>query len=416
MAHSGKSCSPSQSRLGWLIISPWNKVRGFTCAPVTALLATLALIALPAASQALPREQFTPVIASVNSVPQPVPATDGRQHIAYELEVTNVASLAPGAPATIESIKTMSKGRTIDTLTGDKLAARVQPFGGGDKSRVLAPGQSGYILMDISLPLKAKLPKRLVHKFTVSLSPSSPVNVKTYRTAPTRVDTRKPPVIASPLRGSGWVAVNGCCSDFTSHRHAVLAVDGGLYAAERFAIDYIQLRPNGEILDGPFTELSSYPFFGDAIHSVAPGRVVGVQNGLPETPPGNDLPAPEAWRAGGNFVVVKMDNGRFAFYAHLQPGTTTVKVGDRVRTGQVIGRLGSSGNSNFPHLHFHLMNGPGPLASSGVPYRIRKFRVEGKLENLVDLFDGKKADLSRRFTGRKRARLPLDLQVLDFGR
>ena len=93
-----------------------------------------------------------------------------------------------------------------------------------------------------------------------------------------------------------------------------------------------------------------------------------------------------------------------------------MKVGDRVRTGQVIGRLGSSGNSNFPHLHFHLMDGPGPLASSGVPYRIRKFRVEGKLENLVDLFDGKKADLSRKFTGRKKARLPLDLQVLDFGK
>ena len=140
----------------------------------------------PRLRQALPKEQFTPVVASVTTVPQPVPATDGRQHIAYELLVTNVASLAAGATATIESIKTISKGRMIDTLAGDELAARVtSPSAPDDQGRVLAPGQSGYILMDMSLPLKAKLPKRLVHRFTVSLSPPSPVNVKTYRTAPT---------------------------------------------------------------------------------------------------------------------------------------------------------------------------------------------------------------------------------------
>ena len=58
----------------------------------------------------------------MNSVPQPVPATDGRQHIAYELEVTNVASLAPGASAEYPGTNQMlSCGAPGEVPEGDAL-------------------------------------------------------------------------------------------------------------------------------------------------------------------------------------------------------------------------------------------------------------------------------------------------------
>jgi murein DD-endopeptidase MepM/ murein hydrolase activator NlpD len=61
--------------------------------------------------------------------------------------------------------------------------------------------------------------------------------------------------------------------------------------------------------------------------------------------------------AAGNHVILSLRNGHYAFYAHLQPGSIRIKPGDRVRRGQVLGLLGNSGNSNAPHLHFHISNG-----------------------------------------------------------
>ena len=70
-----------------------------------------------------------------------------------------------------------------------------------------------------------------------------------------------------------------------------------------------------------------------------------------------------------------MGPGVFALYAHIAPGQVTVHVGQQVRAGQVIGELGNSGNSTAPHLHFHLMNGPSPLTSQGIPFEFRTYTL-----------------------------------------
>jgi hypothetical protein len=113
----------------------------------------------------------------------------------------------------------------------------------------------------------------------------------------------------------------------------VLPVNGALHVAERFAIDFVQLDDNGLMFDGPATSFDSYDFFGDPILSATAGKVVRVVNDLPETPAGTFPQGITAAQAGGNHVVVAMGKGRFAFYAHLQPGSVRVKVGDPVKTG-----------------------------------------------------------------------------------
>ena len=49
--------------------------------------------------------------------------------------------------------------------------------------------------------------------------------------------------------------------------------------------------------------------------------MVGVVDGMPETAAGGLPPGITAADAGGNHVVVDMGHGRYAFYAHLQPGS-----------------------------------------------------------------------------------------------
>ncbi|HYO83907.1 MAG TPA: M23 family metallopeptidase, partial [Bryobacteraceae bacterium] len=75
----------------------------------------------------------------------------------------------------------------------------------------------------------------------------------------------------------------------------------------------------------------------------------------------------------GNYVVLDVGDGRFVTYAHLIPGSLTVKRGDRVRAGQVLGKIGNSGNSSGPHLHFQVATGPGVLRGDGVPFVFDSF-------------------------------------------
>lgn len=59
----------------------------------------------------------------------------------------------------------------------------------------------------------------------------------------------------------------------------------------------------------------------------------------------------------GNYVIIQHGDGNYTLYAHMYPNSITVKAGDSVRQGQVIGKMGSSGNSTGNHLHFEIREG-----------------------------------------------------------
>jgi murein DD-endopeptidase MepM/ murein hydrolase activator NlpD len=129
----------------------------------------------------------------------------------------------------------------------------------------------------------------------------------------------------------------------------------------------------------------SYFVFGSEVIAVAPGRVVATRDDVPEnTPPG--LPPSVALNdLAGNFVNQDLGGGRFALYAHLQPGSLRVKPGDRVQPGQVLGLVGNTGNSSEPHLHFHIADargGPSNLVADGLPYVFDAFALDGHVTGL----------------------------------
>ena len=77
-------------------------------------------------------------------------------------------------------------------------------------------------------------------------------------------------------------------------------------------------------------------------------------------------------------MVIRINDGDYAFYGHMKPGSISVKQGDKVQRGQVIGQLGNSGNSDTPHLHFHVSDTPSPLAGSSLPYVFDSFTITGR--------------------------------------
>jgi hypothetical protein len=189
---------------------------------------------------------------------------------------------------------------------------------------------------------------------------------------------RKPVVsIGPPLRGAGYVSADSCC-DASRHTRAAMPVNGHVWLAQRFAVDWEQLDAQGRIYAGDREKLESYTIFGKPVVAVADAVVASVIDGFPEQTPGKyptDIPLDEA---DGNSVILDLGEQQYAMYAHMQPGTIQVRVGQRVNAGQLLGLVGNSGNSVAPHLHFQVINRPSSLAANGLPYAIKDFQITGK--------------------------------------
>jgi len=185
--------------------------------------------------------------------------------------------------------------------------------------------------------------------------------------------------------------VLGCCGRPFAHRGAAEVRDGtadDVVFGQRYAIDVLRLAGDGlETWTGDPTRNERYAIHGAEVLAVAPGRIVAVRDGMPENPPGVVPPRIAPDDRGGNRVVQDLGGGRYALYAHLQPGGVAVAPGDRVRTGQLIGLVGNTGNSSEPHLHFHVMDGPGGpsgVAAEGLPYVLDRLRLTGRVDGLAD--------------------------------
>src|SRR5581483_9794333 len=171
---------------------------------------------------------------------------------------------------------------------------------------------------------------------------------------------------------------NGCC-DLTPHRLAVSPLNGQLWASERYAIDFVQLTPDGRLTTGDKDKLESYPYYGADVSAVADGQVVAVVDNLAEQVPGANPPGLSLDQYAGNHVVQDIGGGNFVLYAHLKTGSVKVKPGDKLTTGQVLGSLGNSGNTDMPHLHFELMSTADPLRSNGLPFVFDRLRLDSRV-------------------------------------
>jgi peptidase M23-like protein len=368
---------------------------------------------------------WTSLVAWPLASPQPVLCTDDKIHLVYELLVMNVSSSAMTLDRLemLDAFKddagtsTKSADTIVAMLQGADLEATIQAFPTGS-TRTVGPFQLTRIFLDVKFAKDATLPKALTHRFQVTFAPATgtpPLNSATIVSGRTDVTNAPAVVIGPPLEGPRWVDAVGCCSPPSAHRTATMPINGKFVAFERFAIDFAQLNPENKLYTGPRDKLSSYAYVGARVLAVADGTVVNLQDGRPEETPPNYPQGYDLLQLLGNFVIVDIGHSHFAFYAHFQPNTLKVHKGDKVRRGQVLALLGNSGNSDAPHLHFGIEDGPLPFVSNGVPFVFSSFTTTGAVTNSFDdIAAGAAAQIGPARAGPHHNELPLNDDVITF--
>jgi len=151
----------------------------------------------------------------------------------------------------------------------------------------------------------------------------------------------------------------------------------------RFAYDFV-------LLDDELRMFKNIPhrnedFFCWAKPVLCPGdgKIVGVANDMPDNefykPPLFDVEVhikePETSMAKhfGNYVIIDHGNDEFSVLGHMLKGSVQADLGGKVMKGDVIGRIGTSGDSFFPHIHYQVQDGKSMLKSEGLPSKFESF-------------------------------------------
>lgn len=301
---------------------------------------------------------------------------NGKWHLVYELHVNNMDRWDYRLTK-VESISGDSSARPLVSYAGtdlDGVIARPGQPAITDKSKI-GPGSTAIVYIWDTVDSADEVPATIRQRLSVKVG-TYPEEM-TIVTAPITVG-HGAVVITSPLRGDHWLAANGP-SNTSGHRRALIPIDGHAVISQRFAIDWVKLGDDGKTYKGDEKDNKNYFAFGVEAYAVSDGIVTETKDGIPLNVPGIDSRAVPITleTVGGNHVIIDIGNGNYAFYAHLQPGSLRVKLGDHVHRGQVVGLVGNTGNSTEPHLHFHIENGNSPLGAEGLPYSLPSFTVIG---------------------------------------
>jgi murein DD-endopeptidase MepM/ murein hydrolase activator NlpD len=244
------------------------------------------------------------------------------------------------------------------------------------------------VFLEITFDRNTDVPVALRHRLSFR-SDDTNGEERTVECARVLIRRSPPPVVGPPLRGGGWIALSAL-SNTNSHRRTMVVVNGKARIAQRFATDWTRIGSDGLAFRGDPSKNTNWSSYGAEVLAVANATVIDVKDGIPENDPTADKKAVPITldTVGGNYIILDLGSGNFAFYAHLQPKSVRVKVGDKVRRGQILALLGNSGQADAPHLHFHITDGNSPLGAEGVPYVIESFEMQGILPSKALLVEG----------------------------
>ena len=215
-------------------------------------------------------------------------------------------------------------------------------------------------------------------------------------------EMREPIIVEFPLRGE-WLSPNTPGTKIPSH--------GTDQLGTRYAYDFIQVDWERKgwpayrvslpqyLLFG--VSLDDYYCWGQDIYAPCDGIVVQAEDGYEERERTNlradmanayknahyfDPKKDEVQSVAGNYVIMECGDNVYAALCHLQTGSIQVTVGQSVKKGEVIGRVGHSGNSFAPHLHFQLMDSSDIATANGLPCAFERYEVfqDGEWQEVVN--------------------------------
>lgn len=331
---------------------------------------------------------------------------DGKWHLAYELHASNLGR-SDCEITKVDVIAADNGEKSLATFSGSDLEGMMtHPGGSAAQKGKIGPGGFAVVYIWATFDSLGAVPASIRQRITVKIG-DYPEGFA-IDTPATQVDRKPVASISSPLTGDDWVAANGP-SNTSGHRRALIPIEGRAYISQRFAIDWVELNPDGKTYQGDPADNKNYRAYGHEIHSVADGVVTETKDGIPQNIPGETSRAVPITleTVGGNHVIVKIGDGIYAFYAHMQSGSLRVKVGDKVSRGQVLGLVGNTGNSTEPHLHFDICDASSMLGCEGLPYALTSFEVVGK-------GDGWKPSDSHEPGVKHEMEIPMEDEVVNF--
>ena len=175
-----------------------------------------------------------------------------------------------------------------------------------------------------------------------------------------------------PLRGAWWAIQGADWSD--RHKQEVFT--------QTYATDFVRLGADNRFFQGDGLAVEDHYSWGQPVYAAAGGKVAAVTYDMPDLAPGVP-PDPRIFRGDprrllGNAVAISHGNGEFSYYGALQQASLAVNEGELIRRGALLGRVGNSGMSPGPHLHFHLAEGPNPFIDQGLPFQFSHFEAGGQ--------------------------------------
>jgi hypothetical protein len=310
---------------------------------------------------------------------QVVLGDDGMDHVEYELIVLNVFA----EPVTLTSVQVLDQdGRQLLSIEGDALNAATQTLLAKTPGATVPASASVGVDVDVIVPAGAA-PATVTNRIKYALQPDSTsaalVTDPSIEGPEVAVDRSPAVEIAPPLKGDGWLVTSACCMP-NVHRSLRVAVDGQrIETPETFAVDWALIE-NNRVSEGDGSRNEDFYDFGKDVLAVADSTVVKVIDGQPNQSPTAAFVPTDITQYGGNQVMLEIAPNVYAWYAHLQPGTIPVKVGDQVKTGTPLGKIGNSGPSAGPHLHLSVLDGPDPTSARSLPFVIDKYTLVGYVD------------------------------------
>ncbi len=234
-----------------------------------------------------------------------------------------------------------------------------------------------YLSIQLPIPLVQSKPSRIYHRFTfLNTAQNRTVTMEGAAFSPRLTET--PRTISSPLKDNNLLFINQSTMGY--HFNMLFFVGGTIFSGERFAFDSLKMSADySTFFNGDPKVNESYFNYRDTLYAVTDGTVIRIRDGRPENNgDAHNVPLNSVDEYGGNYLVLYIGGGHYAYYAHCVPHSFLVKEGDAVKEGQPLALLGNSGNSDAPHLHFEITDGPDILFSSGVPFVLKRYRKNGE--------------------------------------
>lgn len=197
--------------------------------------------------------------------------------------------------------------------------------------------------------------------------------------------------LAYPFTGH-WLVQNSPANRVPSH--------GTHLFATAYAIDFVPAAENGRTAAMTLGSLvrsepaERFPGFGRPVLAPVDGTVVAAYADEPDHPAHRGLPsiryaltqrrrAAAGWVAlAGNHVLIEEGHGTFVALCHLRQGSITVRPGQQVQVGELLGGCGNSGNSTEPHLHVQAFDNRDIERANAV-----RITFHGSLPNNGDVVD-----------------------------